>query len=108
MPFRAAFTAALLACLAVPAAAQERQTLGWGRLLTNDYIGDVGDRWRTSSYALSMMRGPDWTGELPDAFGELLELRFRAEIIAPETLRGARSGDRAYANALTLGLHTHW
>ena len=54
------FSALCTALFAVPAVAQERVTLGWGRLLTNDAIGDGKDRWRTGSYVLSRVRGPSW------------------------------------------------
>ena len=49
------------------AAAQDRVTLGWGRLLTNDLLGDGRDRWRTGSYTLSRVRGPAWGGSLSSA-----------------------------------------
>ncbi len=88
--------------------AEERVTLGWGRLFTNDALGDGDDRWRTGSYTLSRVRGPSWSGRLPDRAGEILEFRFRAEIIAPENLITAAPGDRRYAGALSFGVHTHF
>ncbi len=94
--------------LANPAFAQDRVTLGWGRLFNNDAIGDGKDRWRTGSYTVSRLRGPDWNGTLPATFGEILELRLGAEIIAPSTLSDPPPGDRRYAGALTLGMHTHF
>lgn len=54
-----------------PAISQERVTLGWGRLLNNDALGDGKDRWRTGSYVLSRVRGPSWTGALPEMPGEI-------------------------------------
>ena len=92
------FLAAVLLCgLAAPASTQERVTLGWGRMFTNDGLGDLEDRWRTGSYTVSRVRGPSWSGELPGRFGEILEFRARAEIIAPENLTVAAPGDRRYA-----------
>jgi hypothetical protein len=88
--------------------AEERVTLGWGRLFNNDLIGDGKDRWRTGSYTLSWMRGPAWNGTLPPVFGEILELRFSGEIIAPSNLTDPPPDDRRYVGALTVGLHTHF
>ncbi|NBD30477.1 MAG: DUF2219 family protein [Alphaproteobacteria bacterium] len=98
----------LLFALSLPATAQERQTLGWGRILNNDFIGDGKDRWRSSSYGVSLVRGPDWSGALPGRAGQILEFRVRGEIVAPRALNGPDSADRAYAGMLSVGLHTHW
>jgi len=86
----------------------ERETLGYGRLFTNDFLGDGEDRWRTGSYAMSRIRGYQWDGERPEAFGDLLEFRLRAEILAPDNLVTPAAGDRRYAGALSLGMHTHF
>lgn len=97
-----------LIATAQPAAAQDRETLGYGRIFTNDFFGDGQDRWRSGSYALSIVRGPQWDGVRPAAPGALLEYRLRTEIIAPSTLNGPGSDDRAYVGALSAGLHTHF
>lgn len=91
-----------------PVAAVERVTLGWGRMFTNDGLGDGKDRWRTGSYTVSRVRGISWQGELPTTFGEILEFRARADIIAPESLTTMPPGDRRYAGVLTFGVHTHF
>lgn len=91
-----------------PVAAQDRVTLGWGRAFTNDGLGDFKDRWRTGSYTVSRIRGPSWSGDLPATFGEILEFRARAEIVAPERLDIVPPGDRRYAGILSLGLHSHF
>ena len=88
--------------------AGERVRLGYGRLISNDMIGDGHDRWRTGSVASSRVWGPQWSGQLPDRFGQLIELRFGAQTIAPETLGVPAAGDRRFAGALSLGLHTHY
>lgn len=88
--------------------AQDRVTLGWGRMLTNDALGDGHDRWRTGSYTISHIRGRDWAGRLPDQPAALLEYRLRAETIAPEDLTGVNPKDRRYAGAVSLGLYTHF
>lgn len=88
--------------------ATDRVRLGYGRLVTNDLIGDGRDRWRTGSIASSRVWGPDWKGELPARFGDLIELRFNAEIFAPEDVAAPAPGDRPYAGAISLGLHTHF
>ncbi|MEM6759245.1 MAG: lipid A-modifier LpxR family protein [Pseudomonadota bacterium] len=93
--------------IAASADAQERKRLGYGRLITNDLIGDGEDRWRTGSVASSRVWGPEWTGIAPTSFGDLLELRLHGEIIAPVSLRNFDADDRRYAGALSLGLHTH-
>jgi hypothetical protein len=101
-----ALIAVLLSC-AAPVVAQERLTLGWGHLLTNDQFGDVYDRWRSASYTLSVISGHRWNGTRPTRFGDIIELRFRTEIIAPRALYGPVSGDRPYAGVLSYGMHSH-
>ena len=83
-------------------------TIGWGRFFNNDFLGDGKDRWRTSSYTLSWVRGPAWTGDLPSSFGTLSEFRLRAENIAPASLSAPGADDRRYAGALSFGLHSHF
>lgn len=101
---RSLIVAALL--LAAPAAAQERETLGFGRLFSNDFFGDGHDRWRTGSYQWSLIRGPGWDGSRPEALGEIVEYRFRSDILAPgRVVRG--TVDRPYVGALSFGLHSH-
>ena len=103
-----AFALCLLGLTATGSDAGDRQRLGYGRLLTNDLIGDGDDRWRTGSVASSRVWGPQWAGQAPAGFGQLLELRFGGEIIAPENLRIPAAGDRPFAGALSLGLHSHF
>jgi len=91
-----------------PAQAEGRGYLGHGRLITNDVLGDGYDRWRTGSVALSYLWGPEWQGQRPDGFGQMLELRFNAEVLGPENLATPAAGDRPYAQALTMGLHSHF
>lgn len=99
---------ALALSLPLPAESQERVTLGWGRLLTNDAIGDGRDRWRTGSYALSRVRGPNWRGTIPAMPGEILEFRMRLETISPADLVTPAATDRRYVGALSFGMHTHF
>lgn len=87
--------------------AVDRTRIGYGNLVTNDFVDGGEDRWRTGSFASSRVWGPAWTGTAPTRFGDLLELRFNGEIIAPANLTAPAPGDRAYAGALSLGLHTH-
>lgn len=91
-----------------PAAAEGRETLGFGRLFVNDGLGDLRDRWRTGSYTVSLLSGPAWTGALPDRPGVILEYRGRAEIVAPANLARPGAGDRRYAGILSGGVHTHF
>lgn len=101
---------AMLAALAAApeARAQDRITLGFGRLFTNDALGDGQDRWRTGSYQVSWLRGPDWTGALPSEAGQIVEYRFRGEIVAPSNLSRPDPSDRRYAGMVSIGVHTHF
>jgi hypothetical protein len=95
--------------LALPAPAQDlRVTLGFGRLFTNDRLGDGQDRWRTGSWTFSAVSGFGWDGVRPGRFGDIVELRFRTEIIAPGVQYGPGSDDRPYVGARTYGMHSHW
>ncbi|MDZ4093378.1 MAG: DUF2219 family protein [Paracoccaceae bacterium] len=94
--------------LMTPALAQDRVSLGFGRLFTNDAIGDGRDRWRTGAYAVSLLRGQSWHGDLPQRFGEMLEFRIRSEIIAPANLSNPSKNDRRYAGVIAPGVHTHF
>ncbi|MEX0312239.1 MAG: lipid A-modifier LpxR family protein [Tateyamaria sp.] len=95
-------------CAAPLAEAQEdRKRLGYGRLITNDFFGDGEDRWRTGGFQSSRVWGPTWEGAAPSGFGQLVELRLAAEIIAPDDIRNFDPADRAYAGVLSFGLHTH-
>lgn len=87
---------------------QGRVKLGYGRLITNDFIGDTQDRWRTGSVAASRIWGRGWNGALPEQFGDILELRLGGQIIAPDNLTSPAAGDRPYATSVSLGLHTHF
>jgi hypothetical protein len=102
----------LLLLLLLPAsralAEETRITLGFGRLFSNDRIGDGADRWRTGSWSISVVSGYGWDGERPSQFGDVVELRFRTEIIAPRMLHGPDADDRPYVGALTYGMHSHW
>lgn len=109
---RLAVAFALLAALAVPAAEAEtdgdgRVRLGYGRLITNDLFGDGYDRWRTGSVTTSRVWGYRWDGQPPARLGELLELRLQGQIIAPANSQRPAAGDRPFAGALSVGLHSH-
>lgn len=84
-----------------------RRKIGYGRLFTNDVIGDGQDRWRTGSYTFSNAYGYGWDGRAPTRFGELLEFRLQGQIIAPDNLVQVNPADRPWAGALAFGLHTH-
>ncbi len=97
-----------LLMVAGPVDAGPREKLGYGRLLTNDFLGDGKDRWRTGSWTTSRVWGPAWAGRAPDRFGDLIELRLSAEIIAPQDLGNPAASDRPYAGAISIGAHTHF
>lgn len=85
----------------------KRRSLGYGRLTTNDLIGEGKDRWRTGSVTMSRAWGYEWTGTAPSRLGELIETRAQGQIIAPTNLGGVNLKDRRYAGVLSLGLHTY-
>lgn len=89
------------------ATGQGRSRIGYGNLISNDLIGDGKDRWRTGSIASSRLWGYGWDGQAPSGFGELLELRIQGQILAPANLRNPAAGDRPWAGALSVGLHSH-
>jgi hypothetical protein len=100
------FIAVLAVLAGLPLAAQERVTLGWGRMFSNDAIGDGHDRWRSGSYQLSLLRGESFSGHLPKTPGALLEFRVNSQIIAPANLSKTAPGDRQYVGMLSFGAHT--
>jgi len=103
---KALLAATALLTMMTPVQAQDRVTLGWGRLFSNDALGDGQDRWRTGAYALSLVRGTNWSGSLPQTAGEILEFRLRADTIAPANLTNPAADDRRYAGVLSLSVHT--
>lgn len=113
LALRAGLAVALVLGAAGGTVAEERVTLGWGRLFTNDLIGDGKDRWRTGSYTVSRVRGPAWSG--PEGggldgvgFGQIVEMRAHAAAISPASLTVPVAGDRRYAGVLSLGLASHF
>lgn len=90
-----------------PQGRTERVTLGWGRFFNNDLLGDRMDRWRTSSYTVSRIRGIEGTTRMPQALGELVEFRVRLEQITPGNLSKPAKIDRRYAGIISIGYHTH-
>lgn len=105
-----AILAAFMVCAALttPALAEERVTLGWGRLFTNDALGDAHDRWRTGAYTVSRVRGYSWSGDQSLRMGDILEFRARGETIAAVDLADPALDDRRYAAMLSFGMHTHF
>jgi hypothetical protein len=101
--------AALVAFAPLAVSAQSREFLGFGRLITNDFLGDGRDRGQTGSIASSHVWGRSaWQDRLPDQIGDLLELRLGMQVMAPADLRTPASDDRPYAGALSIGLHSHF
>lgn len=104
------FSVMLAALLITPSVsgAVDRTRLGYGRMITNDFLGDLQDRERTGSVVSSRVWGSDWSGRVPTAFGDLIELRLGVEVLAPDNLDNPRPGSRPWAGALSAGLHTHF
>lgn len=99
-------------CCACPlaVAAGDRTALGMGAMFSNDSIVDGQDRWRTGAVQYSYVMGPAWQGRLPNRFGDILEFRFGAEIIAPANLVDPAPApfDRRFVGAVSFGVHSHW
>lgn len=91
-------------------AQQERRILGTALVGVNDDFGggEVLDRWRTGVVAVHGVYGTAWPVDGDVRFGDVLEVRFRGEILAPESLDNPEPGDRPYAGTLSFGLHTHF
>ncbi|HGG06394.1 MAG TPA: DUF2219 family protein [Aliiroseovarius sp.] len=98
----------ILLTLTTPVQAGERVTLGFGRLLTNDLIGDRKDRWQTGSAVLTWLRGPEGLTARPEGFGTLLEYRLAASVVAPASLTAPVAGDRRFAGVLSFGVNSHF
>jgi hypothetical protein len=99
--------------LAYPVDIGGRQTLGVVSVFGNDWygipFGDRYDRWRTGDMcAVSVLRGKRWRDQLPSQPFELMEYRFRGEVIAPDNLTAPAPGDRLYAPSWWLGATTHF
>lgn len=111
---RSAFTGLSVACamaLTFPqfAEAEGYKQIGYGRLVTNDLIGDGFDRWQTGGYASSRVFGrQSWNETLPETPGEILEFRLDALISAPDDLRDPDPGERPLTGFLRLGAATQF
>lgn len=103
--FLPVMTFAIFGCVVAPVS--QAQDLGVARLFSNDFLGDGQDRWHTSSYVVSAMRGPALGGKAPQTFGTLFEHRFRSEAIAPANLASPAADDRLYAGVVSYGVHSH-
>ena len=106
--YRLIFALCALFLLSFEGQAADRSKQGFGLSITNDSIGDNSDRWRTGSFESSWIFAPDWTGQAPARFGELIELRINGEIVGPANLINPAPLDRRYGQALSFGLHTHF
>lgn len=83
-------------------AAQDVVQLGYGRLITNDFLGDLKDRGQTGSYVSSRIFGKAWNGSLPDRAGAIFEFRLQADVNAPDDLVTPFAGDRPFAGSISL------
>ncbi|MFG6082129.1 lipid A-modifier LpxR family protein [Paracoccus litorisediminis] len=89
--------ATLLAPALSPAIAGEISTST--QLLTDDYLGDGHDRWRSASYATSRLNG--------NSDSDVREFRLRFEMITPNRLKLATSedADRPAAGLIGFGFY---
>lgn len=81
--------------------------IGFGFILNNDFFGDGQDRWQTGSLSTSRLYGRLPLGQLPTAFGELVEIRLHDQIISPNDTTSA-TPDRQWAGLYSLGVHSHF
>jgi hypothetical protein len=85
------------------------RVVGVSRLFNNDFLGDGQDRWRSGSYEVSVTFGPQVLDGLPRVPFELMQYRFRGEVIAPADLSLKTAfPDRPYAGVIGLGAFTHY
>jgi len=94
-------------CGAASVQAGERERLGWSLAISNDSIGEFLDRWQSSSVQYGSFYGPEWAGAPPDGFGQLLEFRFRTDILTPADLELPDPSDRRHAGVLAFGVHSY-
>ena len=80
--------------------------LGYGRLVTNDLLGDGKDRWRTGSVSAFRMYVQDGVDLKHLKLGDAVELRSHFEVVAPSDLQATNGGDRPWGGAHSLGLHS--
>ena len=88
-------------------AVDARERLGWSLAISNDSIGEFLDRWQSSSVQVGAFYGPAWSGAAPERFGEMLELRFRTDILTPADLEMPDPSDRRHAGVLAFGVHSY-
>ena len=100
--------AAAAAVLGIGAAqAGERERLGWSLAISNDSIGELLDRWQSSSVQYGAFYGSSWEGAAPTRFGEVLEFRICTDILTPSDLEAPDPSDRRHAGVLAFGVHFH-
>lgn len=97
----------VLVCLALPAAAAERVTLGFGHLLTGNAGGDGANSRRSAGLGLSMLRGAPGQAGLPEALGTLIEYRLRFDVVGAADPAAPAPQDRPYVGLVSLGAHTY-
>ena len=94
---------------ALPTLAETEETgfLGFAWSHSNDSLGDWHDRWRSSSSEAGILTGPAGMDQAPPRLGQLMEYRFRSDILMPANVRSPHPGDRKHAGMLAFGLHSH-
>ena len=104
---RVADLAGMAGARPTPAEAEETGYLGFAWSHSNDSLGDWNDRWRSSSSEAGILTGPAGMDQAPPRLGQLLEYRFRSDILMPANVRSPHSGDRRHAGMVAFGLHSH-
>lgn len=101
------FRGALIVIFTIAASSAAAEVLGLSFAGSNDSMGDWHDRWQSNSAQVAFATGPEWTGSLPERFGEVLEYRLRSDILSPQDLRTPLFSDRRHVGLFAAGLHSH-
>lgn len=88
--------------------AQDWTSVGYGRIINNDFLGDLKDRGQTGSVQSSRIYTRLQSTQVPTRAFDMLEFRIGVDIKSPDNLVTPAAGDRPYAASAGVGLHTHY
>ncbi len=101
------FITLVLVCRPGLAVAEDARPLHFALTVSNDSLGDWHDRWRSSSVEVGVLAGASKAGEWSPRLGELLEYRFRSDVLMPADVGNPHPDDRRHAGVLAFGLHSY-
>lgn len=99
---------AALCAFAPSVQAGEWNSVGYGRIINNDFLGDLKDRGQTGSIQSSRIFTRLESTKVPARAFQMLEFRIGADIKSPDNLTTPAAGDRPYATSVAFGLHSHF